>query len=68
MEKIQIVSKCLKWRDNWLKKILDFMVKNGEKNLNCSILPEMARKLLENDFWIFYPPQKWGPIKEFGQN
>ena len=32
------------------------MVKN-EKNQSCSKLPEMARKLVENDFfWLFRPP------------
>ena len=29
-----------------------FFVKN-EKNQSCSKLPEMARKLVENDFWTF---------------
>ena len=27
-------------------------VKNGEEKKSCSKLPEMARKLVENDFWI----------------
>ena len=26
------------------------------KNQSCSKLPEMARKLVEHDFWNFYPP------------
>ena len=29
-----------------------FVVKN-EKNQSCSKLPEMARKLVENEFWTF---------------
>ena len=30
-------------------------VKN-EKNQSCSKLHEMARKVVKNDFWIFWPP------------
>ena len=28
------------------------------KNQSCSKLPELARKLVENDFWKFNPPPK----------
>ena len=67
MKKIKVVQNCLKWRENWPKTIFGFFapppkknwkpyknifVKNG-KNQSCSKLPEMARKLVENDFWTF---------------
>ena len=62
-EKIKVVQNCLKWRENWSKMIFGlfsphpkifggvhiFFVKN-EKNQICSKFPEMARKLVENNF------------------
>ena len=74
LSKMKIVQNCLKWRENWLKMILklfspppkkkigglrNFFVKNE----NCSKLPEMARKLVEKDFWTFNPPKKMGGVQ-----
>ena len=42
------------WR---IKGKLEYFCQN-EKNVSCSKLPEMARKLVKNDFLIFLPPQK----------
>jgi len=67
MKKIKVVQNSLKWRENWsktsfgifspppkkdLEGVQNFFVKN-EKNQSCSKLPEMARKLVENEFWTF---------------
>ena len=65
MKKIKVVQNCLKWQENWLTMIFElfrpqkkmggrttFFVKN-EKKQSCSKLPEMARKLVENEFWTF---------------
>ena len=71
MEKIKVVQNWLKWREHWSKTSLglfspppqkiylegvqQFFVEN-EKNQSCSKLPEMARTLVENEFWTFQPP------------
>ena len=66
MKKIKVVQNCLKWRENWSKMVFElfrapqknlggvqiFFFKN-EKNQSCSKLPEMARKLVKNEFWTF---------------
>ena len=63
MKKIKAVQNCLKWREHWsktsfglfsppqknLEGVQHFFVKN-EKNQSCAKLPEMARKLVENEF------------------
>ena len=58
---------CSKWRENWSKWFLDFLALpppkkigglytfflSNEKNQSCSELPEMARKLVEDNILIF---------------
>ena len=69
MKKNKVFQNCLKWRENWSKIILEVLSpppkknKNiwgrttilfkNERNQSCSKLPEMARKLVENDFRTF---------------
>ena len=70
MTKIKIDLICLKWRENWSEMIFGLFrptakknwggvqknVVKTEKNQSCSKLPEIARKLVENNFLIFGPP------------
>ena len=62
IQKIQVVQNCLKWRE----RVLDFLAPTPKTKLNlggvqhffveteinqsCSKLPEMGRKLVENEF------------------
>ena len=74
MKKIKFALNCLKWRERFFDFLAPpqqifggrtkFFVKN-EKNESCSKLPEMGRKLVENDFWTLYPPpkKKWGGVQ-----
>ena len=43
--------------NNNLGGVQKFIVKN-EKNQSCEKLPEMARKLVNHNFWIVSPPQQ----------
>ena len=69
LKKIKVVQNCVKWQENWSKIFFElysppsktkknfagrtnFLVKT-EKNQSCSKLHEMARKLVENEFWTF---------------
>ena len=63
-KKIQVVQNFRKWQEKWSKLIFGILrpptqkiwganTKFRSKMENCSKLPEMARKLVENDFWIF---------------
>ena len=65
----KVVQNCLKWRENWTKTSFGLFSPSpppqinlegvqkkfveNEKNQCCSKLPEMARKLVEHDFWTF---------------
>ena len=82
MKKIKVVQNCLKCREHWSKTIFGLFsppqnkfggsvqkifVKN-EKNQSCSKLPEMGRKLVENEFWTFKAPnprKKLGGVQHF---
>ena len=70
MKKIKVVQNCLLWRENWPKTgfglfsppppknvggLHNIFVKN-EKNHSCSRLLELARKLVENEFFGFLTP------------
>ena len=55
--------------NNLSKSTKKYGVKS-EKNQSCSKLPEMPKKLVKLDFWIFGPPYQkiWGPNqKNWGQ-